>query len=80
MMPGRRDHDAPVSVITMAGIRTSVNKWARIEAIQRNQAFVAAYHQARALWKAGLRAVFPAGTYWLRRFAGVKVLQDPAPA
>jgi REP element-mobilizing transposase RayT len=51
----------------------SVNKWGRIEAIQRNKAFLAAYRAARDLWKAGAAVLFPAGTYWLRRFASVLV-------
>jgi REP element-mobilizing transposase RayT len=58
----------------------SLNKWARIECIQRNKAFVAAYQHARTLWQAGLDAIFPVGTYWLRRFAAVPVAQNPAPA
>jgi REP element-mobilizing transposase RayT len=51
----------------------SINKWARIEAIQRNKAFLAAYQAARDLWQSGFDAIFPVGTYWLRRFAGVPV-------
>jgi hypothetical protein len=51
----------------------AMNRWARIEALQRNKTFVAAYRAARDLWLAGLDAVFPTGTYWLRRFAGVAV-------
>ena len=54
-----------------------VNKWARIEALQRNKTFLAAYRAARDLWQAGLDAVFPTGTYWLRRFAGVPVSATP---
>jgi len=54
----------------------SINKWARIEAIQRNKTFLAAYRAARQLWKAGTAALFPTGTYWLRRFAGVPVEAD----
>jgi REP-associated tyrosine transposase len=57
----------------------SVNKWARIEALRRNKAFVAAYQHARTLWQAGLDVIFPIGTYWLRRFAGVPIALDPAP-
>ncbi len=49
------------------------SKWHRIEALLRNTAFVAAYRAARVAWLAGLHVVFPAGTYWLRRFAGVPV-------
>lgn len=49
------------------------SKWHRIEALQRNKAFVAEYKAARRAWLAGIPVVFPAGTYWLRRFAGVPV-------
>ena len=46
------------------------SKWSRIEAIIRNKAFLDAYLQARALFIKGARDVlFPAGTYWLRRFS-----------
>jgi hypothetical protein len=50
--------------------------WSRIEALQRDAAFLAAYRAARTTWIAGLPTVFPAGTYWLRRFAGVTVAQS----
>jgi putative transposase len=49
------------------------SKWARIEAMLRNRAFIAAYAQARASWRDGNAAVFPPGTYWLRRFAHVSI-------
>jgi hypothetical protein len=43
--------------------------WSRIEALLRNRAFRDAYIAARASFAAGIRdVVFPAGTYWLRRF------------
>jgi ABC-type Fe3+-hydroxamate transport system substrate-binding protein len=45
--------------------------WARIEAIQHNREFLAAYRDARARWIAGDMPSFPIGTYWLRRFAHV---------
>lgn len=48
------------------------NTWARIEALQRNLAFEAAYRAAREAYLRGEDVVFPAGTYWLRRFARVK--------
>jgi putative transposase len=54
----------------------SLNNWARIEAIQRSKAFLAAYRAARSLWLAGRAAVFPHGTYWLCRHAGVAI--DPS--
>ncbi len=47
--------------------------WRRIEALQRNLAFIAAYTAARHRWLAKLPVEFPAGTYWLRRFANVPV-------
>ena len=62
------------------GLRPQVacrNKWARIEAVQRNAHFLDAYLDARARWRAGLPTLFPAGTYWLRRFAFVPVAGPP---
>jgi REP-associated tyrosine transposase len=50
-------------------------KWARIEALMRNRAFVVDYASARERWRNGIAAVFPAGTYWLQRFASVPVLE-----
>jgi len=50
-------------------------KWARIEALLRNRAFVVAYACARDAWRAGTVAMFPPGTYWLRRFAHVAVAE-----
>ena len=58
------------------GLRPRVaarSKWARIEALLRNRVFLASYREAYTRWRAGLPAVFPAGTYWLRRFANVTV-------
>jgi hypothetical protein len=51
------------------------SKWARIEALLRNRAFVAMYTNARERWRAGTPVVFPPGTYWLRRFAQVPVAE-----
>jgi hypothetical protein len=46
------------------------NKWSRIEALLRNKLFQDSYVQAFNAFKAGVKDVlFPAGTYWLRRFA-----------
>ena len=54
------------------------SKWSRIEAILRNKAFRDAYLQARALFVKGARDVlFPAGTYWLRRFAQALCVASP---
>lgn len=46
----------------------------RIAALVAYKEFLAAYVHARLAWKAGLRAVFPIGTYWLGRFAPVTVV------
>ena len=51
------------------------NKWARIEALLRNRAFVEAYTTARAAWREGIPAVFRPGPYWLWRFAQVAVAE-----
>lgn len=47
------------------------NKWARIEALQRNQAFLDQYRGARAEHLTGRNAIFPPGTWWLCRYAGL---------
>jgi len=66
----------PISLEPRRGLRPRVaarNKWSRVEALLRNREFVRLYREARALWRAGLAAIFPPGTYWLRRFANVTV-------
>jgi putative transposase len=55
------------------------NTWRRIEALTRNRHFLYTYRAARELFLSGAEAVFPAGCYWLRRFAGV-ACQLPSPA
>jgi len=49
------------------------SKWARIEALLRNRAFLVNYAAARAGWHEGGTVMFPMGTYWLRRFANVPI-------
>lgn len=49
------------------------SKWARIEALLRNRAFLVDYAAARAGWHEGATVMFPMGTYWLRRFANVPI-------
>jgi REP element-mobilizing transposase RayT len=68
--------DTPTSQEPRRGLRPRVaarSKWARIATLQRNKEFELAYRDARECWLAGLPAVFPPGTYWLRRFANVVV-------
>ncbi|MCA9676009.1 MAG: hypothetical protein KC464_13305, partial [Myxococcales bacterium] len=70
----------PTSHGPRRGLRPRVaarSVWARVEALQRNRAFIDAYRAARAAWLAGLSVVFPPGTYWLRRFASVVVAEPP---
>ena len=45
----------------------------RIPALASYRSFLWAYRHARNRWRRGLEAVFPAGTYWLTRFAHVQV-------
>jgi putative transposase len=55
------------------------NVWRKFEVLARNRAWLQAYREARDLWLAGGTAVFPPGTYWLRRFGGV-TCDQPAPS
>jgi len=69
-------YDNPTSREKRFGINPKIaakNKWLRIEAIQRHKEFQKQYRAALARWRAGDRnVVFPAGTYALRIYAGVK--------
>jgi hypothetical protein len=61
------------------GIRPTVagNKWARIEALQRNEAFLESHRDARLRFEAGERdVVFPLGTYLMVRRYGVAVAKS----
>jgi len=51
----------------------------RIEKLQANQAWLASYREAREGFLAGKPVEFPFGTYWLSRFAGVRVKPPPMP-
>lgn len=69
--------EARRSVDPRVATRTS---WARRLVIAMDRAFQAAYRLARKALLAGEPAVFPAGTYWLRRNARVAVATaDPMP-
>lgn len=54
------------------------NHESRKGAIEHLRGFISRYRAARQKFLSGARAVFPYGTYWLRRFANVEV--EPAPA
>lgn len=56
----------------------AVDTWRRVEAVLRNRAFREAYAHARAAFLAGVQgAIFPAGTYWLRRFSPIQCAPVP---
>jgi hypothetical protein len=68
--------ESPISVEPRRNLRPRVatrNTWSRIEALLRNRAFVIEYASSRDRWRNGIPAVFPPGTYWLKRFASVPV-------
>ncbi len=72
--------DCPTSHEPRRSLRPRVasrNKWVRIAALQRNQEWQVAYREARTMWRAGIPAEFPYGTYWLQRFAHVRVKPPP---
>lgn len=62
------------------GIRPNVagkNKWARIEALQRNAAFLEDHRNARLRFEAGeIDVVFPRGTYLMAKRYGVAVCEN----
>ena len=53
------------------------SKWLVLAELQRDRDWERRYAAARKLLHAGKPAVFPAGTYWLQRFAGVNVAGQP---
>ena len=67
--------DSPSSVEERFKLNPRVagrSKWQRIAALQRNKEWQKAYREAWEKFKQGIRdVVFPAGTYWLRVYAGV---------
>ena len=70
----------PDTVEPRRGLRPLVaakNAVARVAAIVRRRDFIGAYRRARAAWLDGESPVFPLGTYWLPRFAGVPVERAP---
>ncbi|MCE9576530.1 MAG: hypothetical protein K8W52_25495 [Deltaproteobacteria bacterium] len=69
-----REH--PPSAERRRGLRPRVaarRLCSRLEALVRDREFVSTYRECRKRWLAGLATVFPAGTYWLRRFANVPI-------
>lgn len=57
------------------------NKWSHIEALQRNKQFADTYKLAFEAYRKGSKDVlFPAGTFWLRRFAAAPCEPWPTPS
>ncbi len=70
---------APKTVAPRGALRprhAARSLWRRLEVLRRDRAFLEAYRAARLSWLAGFDVVFPVGTYWLRRFAGVTVATE----
>jgi putative transposase len=53
------------------------SRWLVIAELQRDREWERQYAAARALLRDGKPVEFPAGTYWMRRFAGVNVAALP---
>jgi REP element-mobilizing transposase RayT len=53
------------------------DKCARRAAIERSKVFRDIYAEMRDGWLAGMNVLFPAGTWWLRRFAKVRCVPCP---
>ena len=67
-------NDAPSTVAPRCQLNprfASKDRKTRLLAISAYQFFVRSYRRARREWLAGIPTVFPAGTYWLRRFMNV---------
>lgn len=76
-------YDRPSTTARKRGMSPRVaciSKWHRIEALQHDKAFHAAYVEARGQWISGARPVFPAGTWALRRVVKVEGLVAPPAA
>jgi hypothetical protein len=72
--------DTPTSVEPRRNLRPRVaarDKLERIATLRRNKDWQLEYRSARLLWLAGFDVEFPFGTYWLSRFAGVRVKPPP---
>jgi putative transposase len=72
--------DSPTSHEPRRKLRPRVaarNKELRIAMLQRNKEWRLEYREARAKWLAGIEVEFPFGTYWLKRFANVRVKPPP---
>ena len=81
---GQRWSDRPGGREPRRGLNPRVaarSKWSRIEALLRNRRFRDAYIAARSHFIDGVRdVIFPAGTYWLRRFARANCAPCPSSA
>ena len=71
----QRHTDSPSSCAPRRKLRprvAAINKWRRVEALQRLKQFIQDYREAWLLWRQGLPSViFPPGTFALAGHAGV---------
>ena len=73
-------NEAPKTDADMYAVTPTVssrNKWTRIAALQRKVEWERKYAAARAQLLAGGDPEYPYGTYWMRRFANVRVAAAP---
>ena len=79
---GQDWQDSPSSHVPRRKLSPRVaakSKWSRIEALRRNKEFASFYRTAFEAFRKGIRDVlFPAGTFWLRRFTAASC--EPWPA
>ncbi len=76
----QRCSERPASVEPRRGLDPRVSarsRWVRQGALRDLKEFQRAYQDAREALLRREPAVFPAGTYWLRRFAAVQVAESP---
>lgn len=72
--------DSPTTREPRRNLRPRVaarDKLNRLATFARNKEWQVEYRVARSLWLAGFDVEFPYGTYWLRRFANVRVKPPP---
>lgn len=75
--------DTPTSREPRRNLRPRVaakDKLDRIAILRRNKEWLREYRSTRLMWRAGFDVEFPYGTYWLARFAGVRVKPPSNPS
>ncbi len=76
----QRCSEQPASAAPRRGINPQVaarSQWVRIGALRGLREFQVSYRIALEAFRRRKPAVFPAGTYWMHRFAGAQVAEPP---